>query len=161
MQSYGIAPTAMTADHGYIAAGAQRGMVCVVSTFISFGRCTCCRAAVQGTCGLYRKQRCGLCQGVRILGIILRNVATYKLILLLGWQLMVASTVDGSYVHCGEVGGSVVNALHLGKDPRGEGQSHCAIWMDTHPFPGCSANEALWDSGCACCDSAAICAPTP
>ena len=27
MQSYGIAPTAMTADHGYIAAGAQRGMV--------------------------------------------------------------------------------------------------------------------------------------
>ena len=35
-------------------------------------------------------------------------------------QLMVASTVDGSYVHCGEVGGSVVNALHLGKDPRGE-----------------------------------------
>ncbi len=30
MQSYGIAPTAMTADHGYIAAGAQRGMVCVI-----------------------------------------------------------------------------------------------------------------------------------
>ena len=27
LQSYGIAPTAMTADHGYIAAGAQRGMV--------------------------------------------------------------------------------------------------------------------------------------
>ncbi|CAK0785795.1 hypothetical protein CVIRNUC_009006 [Coccomyxa viridis] len=60
MQSYGIAPTAMTADHGYIAAGAQRGM------------------------------------------------------------LMVASTVDGSYVFCGEVGGSVVNALHFGRDPRGK-----------------------------------------
>jgi len=27
IQSYGVAPTAMTADHGYIAAGAQRGMV--------------------------------------------------------------------------------------------------------------------------------------
>ncbi len=48
--------------------------------------------------------------------------AGMRLILLLMWQLMVASTVDGSYVHCGEVGGSVVNALHLGKDPRGEGR---------------------------------------
>ena len=35
-------------------------------------------------------------------------------------QLMVANTVDGSYVFCGEVGGSVVNALHLGRDPRGK-----------------------------------------
>ena len=35
-------------------------------------------------------------------------------------QLMVASTVDGSYVFCGEVGGSVVNALHFGQDPRGK-----------------------------------------
>ena len=35
-------------------------------------------------------------------------------------QLMVASTVDGSYVFCGEVGGSVVNALHFGRDPRGK-----------------------------------------
>ena len=35
-------------------------------------------------------------------------------------QLMVASTVDNSYVFCGEVGGSVVNALHFGRDPRGK-----------------------------------------
>ena len=42
-------------------------------------------------------------------------------------QLMVASTVDGSYVFCGEVGGSVVNALHFGRDPRGkEPSSHIA-----------------------------------
>ena len=44
-----------------------------------------------------------------------------RLVSLSMWQLMVASTVDDSYVHCGEMGGSVVNALHLGKDPRGEG----------------------------------------
>jgi hypothetical protein len=35
-------------------------------------------------------------------------------------QLMVATTDDVSYVYCGEVGGSVVNALHIGWDPRGD-----------------------------------------
>lgn len=40
-------------------------------------------------------------------------------------QLMIASTDDDSYVYCGEVGGSVVNALHFGRDPRGEHTPVC------------------------------------
>ena len=69
-------------------------------------------------------------------------VATCMLMLLLVWQLMVASTVDGSYVHCGEVGGSVVNALHLSKNLRGERQSHCArmdMDMDAYASHSCIA----------------------
>ena len=42
-------------------------------------------------------------------------------------QLMVANTVDGSYVFCGEVGGSVVNALHFGRDPRGKQPSSLGV----------------------------------
>ena len=40
MQSYGIAPTAMTADHGYTAAGAQRGMVRPMESTLPAPVCT-------------------------------------------------------------------------------------------------------------------------
>ena len=61
------------------------------------------------------------------------------------WQLMVASTVDGSYVHCGEMGGSVVNALYLGKDPRGEGKPFVPVQVLHIPSMHCSLTEHAWE----------------
>ena len=65
MQSYGIAPTAMTADHGYIAAGAQRGMVRLLLMYpkhLCVPSC-CCAGRMQAVlCG----RRCSGCQGTHV-----------------------------------------------------------------------------------------------
>ena len=61
MQSYGIAPTAMTASHGYIASGAQRGMVSAAPYSLPWAaagvNARLCHAPARETCA-WRVARC-------------------------------------------------------------------------------------------------------
>ena len=60
-------------------------------------------------------------------------------------QLMIASTDDSPYVYSGEVGGSVVNALHFGRDPRGE------------QTPSVCLSTPTWSRGLSCGAAALPC----